>query len=235
MTISNYLVEKIIGILKKDPTYRLNTKYTVRKMWYIVFYRFTQLIRGIVVKLKVTCDGFVFCGRAVKIEHGYLLKAGKSLIIEDNVFISALSEDGILLGDNVTIAKSAILVCTGVIKDCGVGIRIGNNSAIGAHSFLGGQGGISIGDDVIMGPHVKIFSENHNFDDISIPIRKQAETRKVVVVEDDCWIGAGSTILAGVKIGRGSIVAAGAVVTKNIEPYSIVSGIPAKLLKKRSP
>jgi acetyltransferase-like isoleucine patch superfamily enzyme len=165
--------------------------------------------------------------------HGRNLNVGKSLIIEDGVYIDALSEEGIILGNNVTIAKQSILICTGVIRKIGKGIQIGNNSAIGAQSFIGGQGGVNIGNDVIMGPGVRIFSENHIYKDKKELIRLQGESRKGVAIGDNCWIGASSTILDGVTIGNGCVIAAGSVVTKDIPSNSVAAGVPAKVVKNR--
>lgn len=176
----------------------------------------------------------VFAGRRVRIEHGYSIRAGSGLILEDDVLLNALSADGITLGRNVTIARSAILVCTGVVARVGVGIRIGDNSAVGAQSFLGGQGGLTIGNDVIMGPGVRIFTENHIYADLQTPIRTQGEDREPVLIEDNCWIGAGATVLAGTTIARGSVVAAGAVVTKSFPENSVLAGVPAKLVSTRA-
>lgn len=176
----------------------------------------------------------IFVGRNVILQHGYQVKSGRSLILEDGVHINALSENGIEFGDRVTIGKFAVLSCTGVVANKGVGIKIGSNSAIGAQSFLGGQGGITIGDDVIMGPQVKIFSENHVFDNPDLLIRKQGETRKGVSIGDNCWVGAGVTILDGVHIAKGCIIAAGAVVTKSVEENSFVAGVPASVIRSRS-
>lgn len=72
------------------------------------------------------------------------------------------------MGNNVTIAKFTSIQCTGVIHELGTGVTIGDNSAVGAYSFLGGQGGITIGNNVIMGPKVNIFSENHGFNRFSL-------------------------------------------------------------------
>lgn len=228
------ITENIISKLKKDPSYRFKVQYTDRQLVTIIWLRALQAVRGIFLRTKIAhASGIIFAGRGVVIEHGYQIKSGSSLILEDGVHINALSEHGITLGRNVTIAKFAIIVCTGVVANKGVGINIGDYSAVGAQSFLGGQGGITLGNNVIMGPGVRIFTENHNYSDLSVPIRLQGETRSSVVIEDGCWIGSGVTILAGVIIGAGSLIAAGSVVTKNIPGYSVAAGIPAKVLKSR--
>lgn len=86
----------------------------------------------------------------------------------------------------------------------------------------------------MMSPGVSIFAENHNFSDTHIPMKDQGVTVSFVVIEDDCWIASNSTILAGVTIGKGSVVAAGSVVTKNVPPYSVVAGSPATVIKSRN-
>lgn len=227
------LVEKTIAALKKDPTYRFKADYSLRQLFSILLYRGLQILRGLRIKLIINARGLVFCGRSVVIEHGYMIKAGPNLILDDNVFISALSEKGIVLGRNVTFSRGTIIACTGVIAHKGIGLEIGDFTGINAQSYIGCQGGVKIGSNVIMGPGVRIFSENHNFTDLETPIRLQGETRHGIVIEDNCWIGSGTTILAGVRIGTGAIVAAGSIVTKDILPYSISAGIPAKILKKR--
>ena len=85
----------------------------------------------------------------------------------------------------------------------------------------------------MMGPRVSIYAENHVFDDPTILIKDQGVEKKEVVIEDDCWIASNSIILAGVTIGKGSVVAAGSVVTENVPTYSVVAGVPAKWIKSR--
>jgi acetyltransferase-like isoleucine patch superfamily enzyme len=227
--------ESIVRKLKKDPSYKIESSYSNRQFITILYGRAFQVLRGTWLKIWLgSSRGFIFAGRHVVIEHAYAVSTKSALILEDYVHINALSNRGVRLGSNVTIAKGSILMCTGVISNVGEGIKIGNNSAVGAQSFLGGQGGITIGDDVIMGPQVKIFSENHNFEKKGIPIRKQGESRKGVSIGNNCWIGSGVTILDGVAIGEGAVVAAGAVVTKDIPANSVSGGIPAKVLKLRT-
>jgi acetyltransferase-like isoleucine patch superfamily enzyme len=102
---------------------------------------------------------------------------------------------------------------------------------IAQNCFIQVRGEVIIGNNVIFGPGVSVFSENHKFSDPDIPIVGQGEIRKGVVIEDNVWIASGATILDGVHIGNNSIVAAGSVVNKNVPPYAIVGGVPAKILK----
>ena len=110
-------------------------------------------------------------------------------------------------------------------------ISIGDRSGIGDNCYL--QGRIVMGKDIMMAPEVAIIATNHNFDSIDIPMNQQGHTDETVEIEDDCWLGYRSIICAGVKIGKGSIVAAGAVVTRNVPEFSIVAGVPARVIRSR--
>lgn len=113
----------------------------------------------------------------------------------------------------------------------GKGICIGDNSGIGINCQI--RGPLEIGSDVMMGPEVLILTQNHCHHNIDIPMRLQGYVKEAVKIGDDCWIGQRAIILPGVTLGRGVIVAAGAVVTKSFPDYSIIGGVPAKILKKR--
>ncbi len=227
------LIERLVGALKGNPAYKLDASYSTGQLLRIVYYRGWQFVRGLWVKIRISSKGAVFAGRQVILHHPGQIRAGRSLILEEGVYINALAEHGVILGNNVTIARYAILSCTGVIAEKGKGITIGNNSAVGAQSFLGGQGGILIGNDVIMGPQVRIFSENHNYGNPEELIRNQGQTRKGVVIGNNCWIGAGVTILDGSEIGDGCVIAAGAVVSGSIPANAVAMGIPARVHKQR--
>ncbi len=228
-------IEKIIQNLKSEPNYKIDKKISTTLIFQITMHRGFSYIRGLFYEvLKGKKCNNLFLGKHVKILQPQLVKFGKSVIIEDYVVIDSLSQNGVIIGDNVTIAKFSTMQCTGIIKNLGVGLKIGDNSAIGAYSFLGAQGQILIGKNVIIGPRVSIFSENHKFNDIQTPIRLQNTTRKGVTIEDDCWIGSGSIILDGVNIGHGCVIAAGSVVTKSISSYSVAAGVPARVIKRRN-
>jgi acetyltransferase-like isoleucine patch superfamily enzyme len=112
-------------------------------------------------------------------------------------------------------------------------MRFGKDIFINENCTIEGMGGLTIGDNVIVGTGSQIWTFNHNFQRTDMPIRYQGETAKPVHIEDDVWIAAGCIILPGVTIGKGSVVAAGSIVTKDVAPYSIVGGNPARLIKSR--
>lgn len=110
-------------------------------------------------------------------------------------------------------------------------IEIGDNSAIGLNARISGP--LTIGDDVMMGPGVSIFTQNHETENIHKPMRLQTAPKEKVTIGSDCWIGANAVILPGVTIGNGVIVGAGAVVTKDVPNFAVVGGVPAKVIKFR--
>jgi acetyltransferase-like isoleucine patch superfamily enzyme len=228
------IVELVIQSLKNDKSYRLDSRLSVRTIFQVSFYRAVAILRGFWLRLWLgKSSGILFVGAHTRVKCPQLLFVGRSTILEEYVTIDALSEQGVRLGNNVTIAKYATIQCTGVIRNLGVGLTIGDNSAVGAYSFIGAQGGISIGKNVIIGPRVSFHAENHLYSSLEIPIRLQGEERKGIIIEDDCWIGAGSIILDGVKIGTGCVVAAGSVVTKSFPVNSVIAGVPARIIKGR--
>ena len=114
----------------------------------------------------------------------------------------------------------------------GFDTSIGDNSGIGINAIL--SPGITIGNDVMMGPYCMMFTSNHAIGDRTTPMWKQGhEERRPIVIVNDIWIGARVTILPGVHVGDGSVIGAGAVVTKDVEPYSIVAGNPARKIGSR--
>ena len=112
-------------------------------------------------------------------------------------------------------------------------IKLGDESGIGYKCLI--QGNVTIGNHVMMDPEVYIYTQNHRFDRTDIPMDQQGfAEEKPVIIEDDVWIGSRVTILPGVTIGRGSVVGAAAVVTKDVPRYSVVAGNPARIVKRRN-
>ncbi|MEO5821610.1 MAG: acyltransferase, partial [Vicinamibacteraceae bacterium] len=111
------------------------------------------------------------------------------------------------------------------------GIRIGRRTFVGERALLRGQGGIAVGENVLLGPGAQLIAIDHVFSDAGRPIRDQGITAVGITIEDDCWIGAGAIILDGVTIGRGACVGAGAVVTRSIPARTLAVGVPARVIR----
>lgn len=109
-------------------------------------------------------------------------------------------------------------------------VSLGDGSGIGDHAYISGE--LRIGNHVMMAPRCVFIAMNHKFSP-EYPFQEIGGESQKIEIGDNVWIGYGAMVLAGVKIGDGAIVAAGAVVTKDVEPYTVVGGVPAKLIKKR--
>lgn len=112
-------------------------------------------------------------------------------------------------------------------------ISIGNNVSLNEWVYLLGFGGLTIGNDVRIGHRVSIITSDHQYSDPSRPIVEQGLSAAPVVIEDDVWIGCNATILKGVRIGRGSVIAAGAVVNQDVAQNTVVGGVPARVISTR--
>jgi acetyltransferase-like isoleucine patch superfamily enzyme len=155
----------------------------------------------------------------------------KTAIIEPkaDLIIDSYSDlDNVITVGQGTIIKDYARICprAGFIK-------IGDLCSINSFCILLGYGGITIGNQVRIAAQTSIIAFNHNFDDVEQTIHHQGYNAKGVVIEDNVWIGAGVRILDGVTIGAGSVIGAASVVTKDIAPYSVAAGVPAKVIKSR--
>lgn len=127
------------------------------------------------------------------------------------------------IGKNVNVERNAYFTPE---------LTIGDNSGIGINAEI--YGPVIIGNDVLMGPDVVFYTSSHKYERIDIPIGKQGSTNpEPIIIGNDCWIGRRVIIMPGVNVGDGAIIGAGAVVTKDVPPYAIVGGVPAKIIKYR--
>jgi len=153
-----------------------------------------------------------------------------SIHIEDNVKILR----GVSIEGDTWIGNNTIIHDYSIISAYNGSIKIGQNCSVNPYCVLYGGGGLKIGDNVRIAAHTVMIPSNHIYDDRTIPIFLQGISTKGINIEDDVWIGAGVKILDGTKIGRGSIIGAGAVVIGEIPPFSIAVGVPAKIKKTRN-
>ena len=151
---------------------------------------------------------------------------GGDVIFEDGVRV--FHPENITIGNNVYIGHDTIL--KGYYKN---EMNIGDHTWIGQNCFFHSAGGMDIGKAVGIGPAVKILTSTHREEKLSKPLLFCDLEFGKVIIADGCDIGIGVIILPGVKVGKGSIVGAGSVVTKDVEPYTVVAGVPAKFLRKR--
>ncbi len=131
--------------------------------------------------------------------------------------------------------ESTCTLSQGVVLDAwGGSITIAKNVFLGEYVVIYGHGGVEIGDDTLIAMHCRILSSNHTLPSAGTKIRDCPDVLLPTKIGRDVWLGAGVTVLGGVAIGDGCVVAAGAVVTKDMPPYSIAMGVPARVVRTRS-
>ena len=218
---------------KKNPHFTIDSNVSSTLLFWFIMQKAIALLRGLQIVFALKKPQLLFLGKGVRLQGLSQLQLGKIVQIGDHVFLSAFGRNGMRIGNNVWIGSHSSLKVSFSFNDQGDHIYIGNNVGIGEFAHLGGGGGLSIGDDCIIGPFLSCHPENHNFSDHRRKIREQGTTRKGIVVGRNCWIGAKVSILDGVTIGDNCVIAAGAVVTKNMPANSIIGGVPARLIRGR--
>jgi acetyltransferase-like isoleucine patch superfamily enzyme len=166
---------------------------------------------------RLESPSLIRIGARAQIEHGAILRANTS------------AKPGVTLGEDTSIKEYTVL-------NANQGrISLGERCWLGPHCLIYGNGDVTIGNDVLIAAHTTINSISHVATRTDVPMSSQGIYCDPVVIEDDVWIGLNCTILQGVTIGKGSIIGAGAVVTKDIPPYSIALGVPARVTGQRKP
>lgn len=226
------VVNKYISRLKGEQ-YQLDTAIPFGYLVALIFTRLIMKLRGRLYFMFRSDAPFVGANSRLVVRSK--ISYGRGVTIDRDCYINALSRDGIVLGNNVSVGKNTRIECTGNLREVGKGLKTGDNVGLGSDNFYGCAGGISIGSDTIVGNFVSFHSENHNYGRNDIPIRLQGVNHIGIQIGRDCWIGAKCTILDGAVIGDGCIIAAGAVVRAGVYPSNaIYGGVPAKLLKVRN-
>lgn len=154
---------------------------------------------------------------------------GKSVYIAPGAeLLAEKPSEEITTGSGCSVLQGSLLHCYGGK------IRLGANVTINPYCVLYGHGGLTIGDNVLIATGCVMIPANHTIDDPQATIRTQGLRCEGIRIEDDVWLGARVVVLDGVTIGRGAVVGAGAVVTKNVPAGAIAVGVPAKVIRHRS-
>lgn len=187
----------------------------VKRLYRRFYYKYLDVLRK---------SNFIF--QRVRYYFHPDIKLGKNVRIWNNVKISVLYGGKIMIGDNTEILHGVNILTYGGE------IHIGSKCSINPMVIIYGQGNTFIGDDVFIAGHSMIIPSNHIYQNRNIPIREQGLTNKGIIIHNNVWVAHSCTILDGVSIGTGSVIAAGSVLTSNVPEYTLYGGVPAKLLKQ---
>jgi acetyltransferase-like isoleucine patch superfamily enzyme len=199
--------------------------------------KLTHLLRSASVSLRhrVLSWRLAELGRGTEIqkpvyfEFPKAIRIGKHCSIARHSLIRANTSNGkgVEMSDDVSIKENVLISANEGF------VVIGNRTWLGPYSHISGNGGVTIGNNVMVASHCVINTVTHCFDRLDIPMSEQGINTAPIIIEDDVWIGTGATILLGVRVGRGSIIGAGALVIHDIPPLSVAVGVPAKVTKRR--
>lgn len=187
----------------------------LRRFYSKCWYKYLDILRKF---------GF-FCRRLKYLFHPDIF-LGKDVKIGKNVDLAVLFGGSIKIGDNTEVLDGC------KIYTYGGTIIIGNNCSINPYTIVYGHGGTTIGNNVLIAGQSMIIPANHIFLDVNQLISDQGIEGKGITINDNVWIGQGVCVLDNVIIEKGAVVAAGSVVNKNVEQYSIIGGVPARVIKK---
>lgn len=187
-------------------------------------------LRAIAYRLILRMDGMAAIERGVRVRHARGVRLGRNVYLDEGVYLHACP-GGIEIGDDTCVMHNAELHVFNFRDLPHAFIRVGKGTFIGESVVIRGQGGVTIGDHVLIAPMAKVLAVEHNFADIRRPVIDQGITGRGIVIEDGAWIGAGAAVLDGVRIGSGAVIGANAVVTRDIPPRVVAVGIPARVVR----
>jgi acetyltransferase-like isoleucine patch superfamily enzyme len=187
-------------------------------------------VRALVYRSILKMEGTAAIENRVRLRFASNIRLGHGAYLDEGVYIHA-TPGGVDIGSNTLVMHGAILHVYNFRNLPQAGIHIGRDSLIGEYTVIRGQGGVTIGDRVYTSPMTQLIAVNHVFDDPQRPFIEQGITAQGIIVEDDVWLGANAVITDGVHIGKGAVVAAGAVVTHDVPEHTIVAGVPARVVR----
>jgi len=190
-------------------------------------------LRNLLYRMILKMDGPAAIERNVRLRFADHIRLGRGSYLDEGVYIHACP-GGVSIGKNTLVMHGAILHVYNFRNLPHAGIHIGDDSLIGEYTVIRGQGGVTIGNRVYTSPMTQLIAVNHVYSDPHRPFIEQGITAEGIVIEDDVWLGANAVVTDGVRVGKGAVVAASAVVTKDVPPHTVVAGIPARVIKEVS-
>lgn len=186
---------------------------------------------GVAYRAILRADGAPAIEQAVRLRYAENIRLGRNVYLDQGVYLHACP-GGIAIGDDTLVMHGAVLHVYNFRGLPRAGIAIGERCIIGELSVIRGQGGVTIGDDVLIAPQVQILAVDHVVQTSRVPIIRQWLETKGIVIEDGVWLGAGAIVTDGVRVGRNAVVGAGAVVTRDIPAGTVAVGVPARVVRE---
>lgn len=229
----------------KSPLHKYMDMQIGKRSWWTLFkYEFVMMLcnsttGALGYLLRKIFYPFVFAkigrnvtfGRNITIRHPHKIRIGDNCIVDENCVLDAKGEDprGIEMGNNCVLSRNNILSCKGGHIKLGDGTNIAQNSLV--HSEIA----VELGKNTLVASYVYfVGGGNHDFSRTDVPVIQQPSlSRGGIFIDDNCWFGAGVIVLDGSHIGRDCVIAAGAVVNSDMPEFSIVVGMPARVLRNR--
>ena len=188
-------------------------------------------LRAIAYRLMLRMEGLAAIESHVRIRHARNIRLGRGAYLDQGVYLHA-TPGGIRIGARTTVMHNTELHVFNFRHLPHAYISIGSDTFIGESVVIRGQGGVDIGNSVLIAPGAMILAVNHRFSDVERPVIEQGITGRGIVIEEGAWIGGGAVVLDGVRVGRGAVVGANAVVTREVPPHTLVAGSPARVVRE---
>jgi len=220
----------------KKSEFALHEDLTTQSVVSFLFKKgFWPFLRGLIISSIHSNIRFPFFrGERINFIGAHNLSTGPRCFIGHSSHIDCTSLGGITLGNKVTIREYAWIQLTSHLNKPGHSLFIGDNTYIGPFAKIGAAAKVTIGRQCQFGPSLTLIAEEHDFDRGDLIIN-QGVSRAGISIGDDCWFGTGVTVLDGVTVGRGCVIGANSLVTKDIADFSIAIGSPARVIRSREP
>lgn len=189
-------------------------------------------LRALAYRFILHSQGWPVVEDQVRLAQPANIHLGRDVYVDHGVYLHACPQ-GIFIGDETFVMHGSELHVYNFRGLPESGIWVGRRCFIGEFCLIRGQGGVRIGDEVLLAPRVQILAVDHLFDDPTQPVIRQGISAQGIAVEDGAWVGAGAILLDGVRVGKGAVVGAGAVVTRDVPPHSVAVGVPARVVDRR--